>query len=303
MQNKIELLDTNLLNLDDFKVFQFWKKALAYQVGWHYPLDIIWLLKEIEKLGLPKGATILDAGAGYGLSQFALAAQGYNIISIDLLPRKQLFPFTLLFRIKNSTSKYKHGNKSYIKHLLSFKVQDISFYKRVFIIFKRLTSWNPFYFLKALIKRRGFGSIHFCQYDISNLNKIKTNSIDAVISVSAIEHIEKTNNIRKAVKEFHRVLKPGSCILITTSTTNKKSWFHKPSRGWCFSRKCLNQLFNVDMKNNKWKNYQKVFNNIDKNYYLKNNIPDYYYYTKKCGLPYGKWEIVYLPVGIKKTVN
>ena len=40
--------------------------------GWHYDLDHIWILRSLESIDLPKGATILDAGAGMSCSSFWL---------------------------------------------------------------------------------------------------------------------------------------------------------------------------------------------------------------------------------------
>ena len=57
--------------------------------GWHYDMDIIWLLNELDNAGIKQGATILDAGAGMGITQFILASRGYNILSLDFSPRSK----------------------------------------------------------------------------------------------------------------------------------------------------------------------------------------------------------------------
>ena len=87
--DKIELLKPDLLSdKKSFNEVYFWIKMFVSEVGWHYPLDLIWQYKKIMELDLPKGSTILDAGAGDGMMQFILAGQGYNILSVDFSERK-----------------------------------------------------------------------------------------------------------------------------------------------------------------------------------------------------------------------
>ena len=83
------------------KEVYYWIKMFVAAVGWHYPLDLIWQYNRIKALNLPKGATILDAGAGYGMMQYILAGNGYNVISVDFLRRKKPFLQSYIFRISN----------------------------------------------------------------------------------------------------------------------------------------------------------------------------------------------------------
>ena len=87
--NCLELLTPELLE-DDVKLSEIdhWLNIMNRVQGWHYDMDIIWLLRELEKAGIKKGSTILDAGAGLGATQFVLAARGYNVISLDFSRRK-----------------------------------------------------------------------------------------------------------------------------------------------------------------------------------------------------------------------
>ena len=67
------------------------QKLLNMSIGWHYYLDLAWILHRIRRL--PAGSLILDAGAGYGLAQLLLAELGYNVISVDYRPRRLLRTF------------------------------------------------------------------------------------------------------------------------------------------------------------------------------------------------------------------
>jgi len=61
----------------------------GHGLGWHYLLDLIWILKE---LNLPPRSTILDAGAGSGLLQYILIELGYNVVSVDMSAGRVVHP-------------------------------------------------------------------------------------------------------------------------------------------------------------------------------------------------------------------
>ena len=87
MGEKIEILECKLFEIlkEEMKLVGLIREDLKKQIGWHYYLDLAWMLHEIRKL--PQGALILDAGAGTGLTQFMLASLGYNVISADFATR------------------------------------------------------------------------------------------------------------------------------------------------------------------------------------------------------------------------
>ncbi len=84
----LELLSPSLLAKDPEKVreVELLQRALWREIGWHYLVDLVWVLQIIGTLGLPSGAKILDAGAGRGLLQYLLAARGYEVTSVDYYP-------------------------------------------------------------------------------------------------------------------------------------------------------------------------------------------------------------------------
>ena len=75
--NEIKLLSVKYLE-DKTKLSEidYWLKVMGRAQGWHYDMDIVWIISELEKAGIKKGATILDAGGGLGITQFILAARG-----------------------------------------------------------------------------------------------------------------------------------------------------------------------------------------------------------------------------------
>ena len=89
MKNSYELLNSDLLKKRDYlNKIDYWLSVMNRTQGWHYDLDIIWLIKNLKKYNINAGSTILDAGAGLGITQFILASMGYNIISLDFSKRE-----------------------------------------------------------------------------------------------------------------------------------------------------------------------------------------------------------------------
>jgi ubiquinone/menaquinone biosynthesis C-methylase UbiE len=293
----IELLSTDLL--DDkvsFRSVYFWIKIFIAEVGWHYPLDLIWQYKKIKELDLPKGAIIVDAGAGHGMMQFILAGQGYNVLSIDFSSRKLPFLQSKLFKMKNERSK--SIKNDYTKHLTL--VSKLSFSKVFNKIKLAIINFSGFYLIKGFVNKNKYGSIKYIQADFSDLSFIKSNTIDAVVSTSAIEHNPVHENLKKGISEFNRILKPNSSMFITTSVTNDVCVFDNPTKGYFYDERTLVSIFNLDEYSSNFNSYSEIFDHINKNKFLKKMIPFNYKKTPNCGMPYGKWNIRYLPVGITK---
>ena len=97
-----------LNNLRDIK---YWSKVLNRPNGWHYDLDIIWILNKLIEYEVKPGDWILDAGAGQGLLQFILASKGYNVISYDYSDRDILFRDKNIFDITNEKKEIKFKHK------------------------------------------------------------------------------------------------------------------------------------------------------------------------------------------------
>lgn len=291
-EGKIELLSTELLNSKIEKSFlRKWQKLLRKEVGWHYPLDLIWQLKELDKLGLKKG-NFLDAGAGNGLMQYLIAAKGHDVLSIDFARRVKPRLGSLLFpmEVRNNSE----FSTDYIDHLTEV-------HNRSKFDWRLILQINWLKLLKALITKKGRGKVVFYEADLTNLVDLEDESIDAVFSTSAVEHIPEFPALKTAVSQLWSKLKVGGKLIITTSGSKNGSWFHKPSKGWCFSLEDLNELFstpsNIDVMFDYDIEYKKTFESE----YLKKMMPSYYYTTENCGMPNGVWDPKYLPVGIVLT--
>lgn len=278
--------------------------CLWKEIGWHYILDLTWILENVERLKLPEGATIIDAGAGKGILQFLLADLGYNVLSVDFSPYNIPFLPALAFPIGRIEGK--NVEHDYIKH-----IREVGSFRsklsrlRIKILRNRFA---PFSLLamsaSKLFGWRKPGRIQFYQTDMKCMDQVKANSIDAVVSLSALEHMDM-DDIPDAVKELERVLKPGAPMIITTSAARDKDWFHQPSKGWCFSESTMKKIFEIfPVESYDVSGYDKLMEQFQRSQELKRRLSSLYFASGNNGMPWGKWDPKYLPVGIiKKRIN
>lgn len=276
---------------------------LGREIGWHYILDLVYILEMID---LPPGARILDAGAGNGIAQFALAARGYNVISVDFSNRKIPLLASLAFSIRKIEGQaFEHEYISYLESQ-QIRITSLKYWKdflaRLFYKLRKIGLQGcvlPFFWLSRVMKLRRPGRISYCRSDMSNMGTVASDSVDAVVSVSAVEHMDQ-DLIAMAVKEFKRVLKPEGKIVVTTSAAKSEDWFHQPSKGWCFSEGTIRKLFELDetvpSNYNFYDELTAQFRNSEE---LQRRIPAFYKLSGENGMPWGVWDPKYLPVGIK----
>ena len=299
--NTIELLEVELLNSEEFKLVDYWLKVFRMEVGWHYHLDLTWQLKAIKSQELPRGATIIDAGAATGLMQFILASLGYNILSIDF--NKQRIPFMYSAIFKTEIENVQDVNNKYISHLNEEYVADkIKSSWSIVSFLKRLTNRLNKKFIYEVIKTlfRPYGKIKFVTADFSRLDFIEDNTIDAIVSTSAIEHNPVIETVSLAIDEFNRVLKKEKAMFITTSATNESTWWHEPSKGHCFSEADLINIFSIPKCVSNFEKYSDISANIKSSNFLQGKIPSFYLNNPNCGMPNGIWDPKYIPVAITK---
>jgi ubiquinone/menaquinone biosynthesis C-methylase UbiE len=280
------------------------RKSLGLDIGWHYALDLLWILDKVSVL--QPGSTILDAGGGKGLLQFALAEKGFNVISVDFSKRRLQIPILASYR-----TEFKKGDLStgeYLDHMTAKDSGEHPLSSRQMLIF-RSALYKVRRFLSALIhlpiflfKRRGerheIGRIVFYQSNILHMPDIKDASIDALVSLSAIEHMKKPE-IVDALKEFCRVLRPRSLMLITTNATSDDDWYHEPSMAWCFSEQSLLEIFRLKPGcPTNWIEFDTILERIRKSKDLRERLSPSYSLSGKNGMPWGKWDPKYVPVGL-----
>jgi ubiquinone/menaquinone biosynthesis C-methylase UbiE len=302
----IELLTPRLLEnypvlldkIDDLRL------SLGLDLGWHYPLDIIWMLEKIKFSA--ESAVILDAGAGKGLLQFALAEEGYQVVSVDFSNRRFQLPIRVVYPIQAlkgdlSAGEYlDHINSRYSRELPAImdilrSLRRVAHKARRFLV---ALVRSPFFLYRRRKRKGRVGSILIYQSNILNMPHIENGSIDAVVSLSVIEHLKKSE-IEKAVREFQRVVKPGGLIIITTNAARDRDWYHEPSMGWCFSEQSIRDLFSLNQAcPSNWGEYDTIYEQIRSSAELQGRLSPSLALSGKNGMPWGVWDPKYIPVGL-----
>lgn len=306
--DKIELLSLEILETHKKYVELVDEACLALNLnlGWHYILDIPWVLKEIQ--GLQKPSIVVDAGGGVGAIGWTLALLGHKIINVDFRRMEPPKSFTDLFPV-DYLDQEKEFEDVYIDHFKNQKVEESEIEKpneeeRLKEIERRTIKpelhQEKRTLLEKKLKKNPPHTITFYKSDFRDMANIPSESIDAIVSISAIEHTED-KNIKEISKEFNRILKPGGKMVITTSAA-KVDWYHKLSRGWCFSEKTLRDAFDLDSE--AYSNYDRhdsIFEEIKSSKELEERLAPLYFKSGKSGMPWGVWNPTYIPVGLVKT--
>jgi ubiquinone/menaquinone biosynthesis C-methylase UbiE len=320
IKDKIELLNAELLNdFDKIKIIDHWLSVLNWPNGWHYDLDIIWILQHIELCRLPKGAVILDAGAGLGIMQFLLAASGYNVISLDFTSRQIPLFSKGIFVIKNierDLGAYAHEYMSFMNYGLN---QKVGLAKRggLLSLVKKLANMRNFeanvfrlrsgfkqrfnisYFLEKMRDHSAFGKITFLRGTFNDI-PLEAGTVDALVSVSAFEH-NTYKDMPESITEFLRVMRKGALAFITTSAAEHEDWYFEPPKAWNFTRETLIRWFQIPETAVSF-DYSNAFQGIAHSNVLRRRISSFYKFSGENGLPYGNLNMMrYLPVGILKT--
>lgn len=277
--DRIEILSVDILNKNRPLVEEFRQlsESLKIGLGWHYLLDLSWSARMLQIL---PGMYVLDAGAGTGVMQWWLAAKGVNVLSVDRYSRADL---SMEFRAWCS-----------VQGLRPVDLKPISWYNKLRNTLSMATG-------KALttLNRRGTVTI-YNQY-LANMHDIPDNSIDAVVSISALEH-NSPDGLSACVTELLRVLKPGGKLIATLAAAKEQDWFHEPSQGWCYTEATLRDIFELplDCPSN-YDKYDELFELLKNCGELKDNLASTYFTSGNNGMPWGVWNPQYQPVGVCKV--
>jgi ubiquinone/menaquinone biosynthesis C-methylase UbiE len=293
---------------NEFKLVESFLNATGRtQIGWHYMTDITWILQIAGTW--PAGISILDAGGGKGPLQYLLAEMGFHVTNIDLtaeppdiflrkrylLGLRKLDSFVDTAYTNFLTPHRNHGWRTLIK-----KTPLYSAWKRMKSPSGKYARVCDQWRKTAGFHRRPVGRIEWIRGNIVHMPEIKTDTFDAVVSLSAIEHLPM-ERLEAALQEISRVLKPGSHWTMTTSGTEKnQSWFHEPSRGWCFSEKDLQHRLQAQPKEGQ--DPSAVLMQYQSCEYLRTHLADFYKRSGNLGMPWGRWDPRYIPVGINGIV-
>lgn len=283
----VSLLETEQITINDLKHLAH---QLKLEFGWHYLLDISWILSQIEPI--PTTFTFMDAGAGTGVIQWFIAEKGATVISVDRDSRANLANrFRRRYKIEGLRKEdLSFADTSGRKTLHSTKYMIADWIDHV-----RFTAGN-------IIDNNGEepGKVIIYNQDLSNLQDIQNDSIDVIVAVSSLEH-NSPQGLIIVVEELLRVLKPGGKLLATLGASRSDDWFHEPSQGWCYSEKSMREIFKIDKDTpSNYADYDLLMGQLISNQELINNLASFYFKSGDNGMPWGKWDPKYLPVGVCK---
>ncbi|PZV28032.1 MAG: hypothetical protein DCF12_01300 [Snowella sp.] len=290
---------------EDFKdVESFLKLTRRTQLGWHYITDLHWIYSKVKQW--PKGLKVLDAGGGFGPTQFLLAEMGFHVINIDLSLSEPLNAYKQRYHTELE-SLPSFSPTSYSELLSSFN-SNPEFQFKKWIKSLPMYKWYNFFKYSDLstnsekwrdsvgLLNVPVGSINWKIGNLSELPEISSDFFDAVVSLSSLEHIP-TDILDGALQEINRILKPNGLWAVTTSGTDKPTtWFHEPSNGYCFSSFDFEKRFGAKPIENQ--DPSLILKKYSECYYLKENLADFYKKSGKYGMPWGIWEPKYIPVGL-----
>ena len=295
--DQIEVLSVSLLGSHRTFVEQMRRTSeeLGTGLGWHYLLDLSWAA---DVLRAESQHYVMDAGAGVGIMQWWLAAQGVNVLSVDRSNRATL---DRRFRAWCRVQRLHSGD---LDPLLRPRLRD-------FLPPRRPWQWRRWPgricgTLSGVIAKEptppyGRGTVTIYNQDLANMSNIADASVDAVVSISALEHNEP-DALRLVVKELMRVVKPGGKLVATLGAAKEQDWYHEPSKGWCYTEASLRDIFDLpaDCPSN-YDRYDELFEMLRDCSELRDSLPSHYYSSGNSGMPWGVWDPKYQPVGVVKA--
>ena len=286
VHDRIEILPSSLTSSHRAEAERFRRLAGELDVGygWHYLLDFVWASTQLRAV---RGTRLLDAGAGWGVMQWWLADEGADVVSVDLESRA-------------------HIEDRFRRWCRLAGVREGDYGRRPLPRAPRNPMRWPRYAARLLPPSRdaGYshrGSVVFYTSDLRAMPDIASESVDAVVSISALEHIDQ-GDLTACVGELLRVLKPGGLLVATVGASSGDDWYHEPSKGWCFSEASLRRIFRLaDGAPSNFDRYDDLMRQLRENEYLKSNLHPMYFATGDSGMPWGQWNPQYQSVGVVKV--
>lgn len=254
-------------------------------LGWHYVLDYIWVLRQLEQH--PGVRVVLDAGAGNGAFQALLAHGGRAVLSVDFSRRIPPHQYVDLCRVALARDDVREQGEyaGYIARNYGQSgqpVRQIPF----------LADADPCAVLAA-----GEADLVYYQADLAHMPLLPDAGVDAVVSISALEHNDP-RDLPRVLAELRRVLKPGAPMLVTVSAAREADWFHEQSKGWCFTEATLAKLFGLGDFQSNFGEYERIMARMREGGELKEHLAPFYFQSGDNGMPWGRWDPRYLPVGV-----
>lgn len=289
---KIEILPVALLEQNRLLVAELKQLAdsLNLEFGWHYLLDLCWIINQLGEVG---GKAVMDAGAGVGTLQWHLASHGARVISVDRDSRAHL-PARLRQRFhvqglrgggQTDLFPWPQATARNLRQLPGLK-------PRMAFLGRELAS--------LLTPSRIPGEVMIYNQDLNDLRDLPDGSLDAVASLSALEH-NSPEAVGEVVQELLRVLKPGGLLVATLGAAKEADWFHAPSKGWCYTEASLRRIFDLEESvPSNYDDYDAHFAALRDCAELRDNLASFYYRSGDNGMPWGIWDPQYQSVGVCK---
>lgn len=289
MEEIVEILPVSLLEKNRPIVVALKKlaKSLHLEFGWHYLLDLTWIIQRLEPVS---GKHIIDAGAGTGILQWHLAESGAKVLSVDRESRADLpLRFRRRFHVSGLRPEDLHPYSQTVR--IKFNASSKLSAKTITLGRDLISTANP---------HRSPGRVIIYNQDLMSLREIASESIDAVAAVSALEH-NTPENLHLVVDELMRVLKPGGVLLATLVAARDENRFHEPSHAWCYTGESLRQIFDLpDNAPTNYNLYDELMEELRDCSELRDNLASFYFRSSQNGMPWGKWDPQYQPVGVCK---
>lgn len=295
--DKIEILSVDVLNDDRPLVSELHDVShdLRISLGWHYLLDLAWTAKA---LGSPRGLRILDAGAGRGVIQWWLAMHRADVISVDRGDRSHIERrFRAWCNVKGLRPRdlrplWRPGIKAFLPPRNPRRLYIWPYQVGTTLV--EMMAGNP-------VPGEDRGSVMIYHQDLASLRDIPSESVDVIVSISALEHND-TGKLKTIVQELLRVLKPGGRLIATLGAAKNRDWFHEPSKGWCYTDTTLRKVFELDSNcPSNFNRHDELFESLRGCSELRDNLARFYFRSGDNGMPWGKWNPEYQPVGIVKV--
>jgi len=290
MNDKIEILSVSLLDQHRpaVRALQRLARSLGLEFGWHYLLDLTWIL---SLLGSVNGKHILDAGAGTGILQWYLAEQGAEVTSVDRMSRARLpLRFRNRYNVRGLRTEDLLPATQFLRDAVSEKM---SLSARIKPQARQLAGL-------ADLHRAG-GRVILYNQALDHLVDLPGGSVDAIVAVSALEH-NPPADLPGVVAELERVLKPGGLLLATLGAASDADWLHEPSNGWCYTEASLRRLFDLPPEATaNYERYEDLFSALKGCAELQDGLAAFYAKSGDNGMPWGRWDPQYQPVGVCKV--
>jgi len=293
-----------LIASDEFRfVEDFLRSTGRTQIGWHYITDLTWIYSQARHW--PRATRILDAGGGSGPTQFLLAELGFNVTNVDLYFGRPPLHYEKRYRTSIEVLP-SYAASDYVSLLkprtlresIKLNILQSSLY-RVTLGRRRMHRYialHERWRTQSGTASDAVGKLRWIAGNLCSLPEILPGSFDAVVSLSALEHIPIAL-VPQAIGEINRILAPEALWAVTTSGTEQLStWFHEPSKGLCFSESDIQRLFHATpAASPAAATTLQSYRDCD---YLRENLADFYRRSGSLGMPWGKWDPKYIPFGI-----